>query len=86
MRKMMPNRSHDDRVPDLPQYPTALFQNCRKKSFVSTLHFVDGTLSAPDVDTGFPRFIIFEGVLRGALWLRDGRFAILTDVRSNVVG
>src|SRR6201987_3457998 len=29
MRKMMPDRSHEDRGPDLPQNPTALFQKCR---------------------------------------------------------
>ena len=59
MRKMMPDRSHDDWVPDLPQNPTALFQKCRNKTFASTLYFVDVTLSAPVVDTGFPRFVIF---------------------------
>src|SRR6266513_4714381 len=35
----------------------------------------------PVVDTGFPRFVTY---LLGALWLRGGSFAILTDVRSNV--
>jgi hypothetical protein len=40
---MMPDRSHDDRGPDLPQNLTALFEKCRNKSFVGALHFVDVT-------------------------------------------
>ena len=43
---MVPDRSHDDLVPDLPQNPTAPFQKCRNKSFASTLHFLGVTLSA----------------------------------------
>ena len=56
---MTADSSHDDRGPDLPQNLTALFQKCRNKTFASTLYFVDVTLSAPVVETGFPRFVIF---------------------------
>ena len=81
---MMPDRSHDDRAPDLPQNVTALFQKSRNKTSASTLHFVDGTIFAPVVDTGFARFVIWRLYLLGALWLRDGDFAILTGVRDEV--
>jgi hypothetical protein len=51
---MMPDKTHDDRASDLPQNLTALFQKSRNKAFASTLHFVDGTILTPIIDTGLP--------------------------------
>jgi hypothetical protein len=86
MRKMMPDRSHDDRLPDLVQNLTALFQKCRNKTFASMLHFVDGTLSTPAVDKGFPRFVIFVTVFAWCLVASWRRFCDFDRRAKQCVG
>ena len=63
---MMPDRSHDDRVPDLPQNPTALFQKFRNKTFASTLHIVDVTSFGSRCWLRGGRFAILTGARNNA--------------------